>query len=331
MREAGEAPVRLTQGNAREAAYWTPAQLIAHHTVNGCNLQPGDLLGSGTLSGRQPDEAGSLLELTLGGKQPITLPNGERRTFLEDGDTLTLRGWCERAGAVRIGLGEVRRHRAASGRYTGRLNFARAASAASRAWQPSRWSLTRPMACMKAYMVVGPTKLQPRLRRSLESACDAGEVGMALTASCVRRFGPTRRLGFEAPDVGRQRAEFHAQFEHALGVVDRGADLACVAHDAGIAQQALDVGLVKRRHPLGVELGEGAPEGLALVQDGEPGQARLEAFQTQFLEQPALVGDRPAPFVIVVVPVQRCGLAPRAARGADVIGKEALNINHIGL
>ncbi|MGO4396090.1 fumarylacetoacetase [Variovorax sp. M-6] len=107
MREAGEPAVRLTRGNTAEAAYWTAAQLLTHHTVNGCNLQPGDLLGSGTLSGPKPDEAGSLLELTLGGKNPITLPNGERRTFLEDGDTLSLRGCCERAGAVRIGLGEV--------------------------------------------------------------------------------------------------------------------------------------------------------------------------------------------------------------------------------
>jgi fumarylacetoacetase len=107
MRDAGEAAVRLTHGHTAQAAYWTAAQLVAHHTVNGCNLQPGDLLGSGTLSGPKPDEAGSLLELTQGGKQPITLPNGERRTFLEDGDTLTLRGWCEREGAVRIGLGEV--------------------------------------------------------------------------------------------------------------------------------------------------------------------------------------------------------------------------------
>ncbi|MBT2333368.1 fumarylacetoacetase [Variovorax paradoxus] len=107
MRTEGTAPTRLTRGNTTEAAYWTAAQLVAHHTVNGCNLQPGDLLGSGTLSGPQPDEAGSLIELTQGGKQPITLPNGEKRTFLEDGDTLTIRGWCERAGAVRIGLGEV--------------------------------------------------------------------------------------------------------------------------------------------------------------------------------------------------------------------------------
>jgi 2-keto-4-pentenoate hydratase/2-oxohepta-3-ene-1,7-dioic acid hydratase in catechol pathway len=101
------APARLTRGNTTEAAYWTAAQLITHHTVNGCNLQPGDLLGSGTLSGPKPDEAGSLMELTLGGKQAITLPNGEKRTFLEDGDTLVMRGYCERAGAVRIGLGEV--------------------------------------------------------------------------------------------------------------------------------------------------------------------------------------------------------------------------------
>ena len=106
MREAGQGPVRLTRGNAAEAAYWTPAQLVAHHTIGGCNLQPGDLLGSGTLSGPKADQAGSMLELTLGGKQPITLPNGETRKFLADGDTLILRGYCEREGARRIGLGE---------------------------------------------------------------------------------------------------------------------------------------------------------------------------------------------------------------------------------
>ncbi len=108
MAAAGTPPARLTLGGSRDAAYWTAAQLITHHTVNGCNLQPGDLLGSGTLSGPRPDQAGSLLELTEGGKRPINLPNGETRTFLEDGDTLILRGWCERPGAKRIGLGEVR-------------------------------------------------------------------------------------------------------------------------------------------------------------------------------------------------------------------------------
>lgn len=107
MRAQGDTAIRLTRGNSKQAAYWTAAQLLAHHTVNGCNLRPGDLLGSGTLSGPLPTEAGSLLELTLGGKQPLTLPNGETRTFLDDGDTLTLRGYCEAPGAVRIGLGEA--------------------------------------------------------------------------------------------------------------------------------------------------------------------------------------------------------------------------------
>ncbi len=107
MRASGTGPARLTRGNAAQAAYWTAAQLIAHHTVNGCNLQPGDLLGSGTLSGPSPDQAGSLLELTQGGKQPLTLPDGEKRTFLEDGDTLILRGYCEACGFRRIGLGEA--------------------------------------------------------------------------------------------------------------------------------------------------------------------------------------------------------------------------------
>ena len=106
MCQAGLAAVRLSAGHAREAAYWTPAQLLAHHTSGGCNLQPGDLLGSGTLSGPLPAQAGSLLELSSGGKQAITLPNGETRAFLADGDTLILRGHCQRDGARRIGLGE---------------------------------------------------------------------------------------------------------------------------------------------------------------------------------------------------------------------------------
>ena len=76
------------------------------HTVNGCNLQPGDLFGSGTLSGPTLDQAGALIELTTGGKNPLTLPNGEQRTWLEDGDSVVLRGWCERDGAARIGFGE---------------------------------------------------------------------------------------------------------------------------------------------------------------------------------------------------------------------------------
>ncbi|MDT7517402.1 fumarylacetoacetase [Rhodoferax sp. TBRC 17660] len=107
MRAAGDAGVRLSQSNMRDA-YWTLAQLVAHHTVNGCNLRAGDLLGTGTLSGPAPEQGGSLLELTQGGKQPITLPNGEVRTFLQDGDTIILRGACEAAGARRIGFGDCR-------------------------------------------------------------------------------------------------------------------------------------------------------------------------------------------------------------------------------
>ncbi len=107
MRAAGEAAVILSQSNVAESAYWTLAQLVTHHTVNGCNLAPGDLFGSGTLSGPKPEQGGSLLELSLGGKQTVRLPNGEERSFMQDGDTIILRGHCERAGAARIGLGEV--------------------------------------------------------------------------------------------------------------------------------------------------------------------------------------------------------------------------------
>jgi fumarylacetoacetase len=107
MRANGEAAAMLSQSNVAESAYWTLAQLITHHTVNGCNLQAGDLFGSGTLSGPMPEQGGSLLELSLGGKQSIKLPNGEERSFMQDGDTIIMRGHCERAGVARIGLGEV--------------------------------------------------------------------------------------------------------------------------------------------------------------------------------------------------------------------------------
>jgi fumarylacetoacetase len=107
MRQAGTPAVQLSESNVAASAYWTLGQLVTHHTVNGCNLRPGDLFGSGTLSGPKPEQGGSLLELSLGGKQQITLPNGEQRTFIEDGDTVILRGYCSREGAARIGLGEV--------------------------------------------------------------------------------------------------------------------------------------------------------------------------------------------------------------------------------
>jgi fumarylacetoacetase len=107
MREGGAPAVQLSESNVAASAYWTLAQLVTHHSVSGCNLRPGDLFGSGTLSGPKPEQGGSLLELSLGGKQKITLPNGEQRTFIEDGDTVVLRGYCSREGAAHIGLGEV--------------------------------------------------------------------------------------------------------------------------------------------------------------------------------------------------------------------------------
>jgi fumarylacetoacetase len=107
MRAAGNAGHRLSRSNALDA-YWTLAQLLAHHTVNGCNLRSGDVLGTGTLSGPRPEQGGSLMELTQGGKVPLQLPDGESRTFLQDGDTVILRGRCHAAGARSIGLGECR-------------------------------------------------------------------------------------------------------------------------------------------------------------------------------------------------------------------------------
>jgi fumarylacetoacetase len=105
MRERGEPAARLMQSNFRDA-YWTLAQLVTHHTVNGCDLRSGDLLGSGTQSGPLEGQGGSLLELSKGGKQPVPLPDGETRTFLADGDTVILRAFCEAAGRARIGFGD---------------------------------------------------------------------------------------------------------------------------------------------------------------------------------------------------------------------------------
>ena len=106
MRDAGLAPHVLSRGSADAAMYWSAAQIVTHHSSNGCNLQPGDLIGTGTLSTADNSGLGSLLEISRGGKQPVTLESGETRSFLEDGDEITLRAWCEAEGAVPIGLGE---------------------------------------------------------------------------------------------------------------------------------------------------------------------------------------------------------------------------------
>ena len=105
MREAGVPPMRLSRGNLKDL-YWTIAQMVAHHTSNGCNLRPGDLLATGTVSGEAKDARGCLMEITRRGAEPVTLPTGETRKFLEDGDEVNLRGYCEREGLPRLGVGE---------------------------------------------------------------------------------------------------------------------------------------------------------------------------------------------------------------------------------
>ncbi|MGI8743145.1 MAG: fumarylacetoacetase [Bryobacteraceae bacterium] len=107
MRNAGHPPVRLSRGNFRDM-YWTISQLITHHASNGCNLRTGDLMASGTVSGSSDEARGCLLELTRGGAEPIQLPGGETRRFLEDGDEVIFHGHCQREGVVSIGFGECR-------------------------------------------------------------------------------------------------------------------------------------------------------------------------------------------------------------------------------
>jgi fumarylacetoacetase len=107
MRRKGLAPQLLSRSNARDL-YWTAAQMLAHHSCGGCNLNPGDLFGSGTISGTNRDSCGCLLEMTRGGREPVTLGSGESRRFLEDGDEVTFRAHCSRTGYVSIGFGECR-------------------------------------------------------------------------------------------------------------------------------------------------------------------------------------------------------------------------------
>ncbi|MSR70104.1 MAG: fumarylacetoacetase [Phycisphaerales bacterium] len=107
MRSAGTPATRISRGNFKDM-YWTIAQMIAHHTSSGCNLRPGDLLASGTVSGASPDSRGCLLERTWRGSEPITLGDGTERKFLQDGDEVIMRAWCERDGLPRIGFGACR-------------------------------------------------------------------------------------------------------------------------------------------------------------------------------------------------------------------------------
>lgn len=107
MRDEQQAPERIALSNF-DQSYWSISQMVTHHSVNGCNLKPGDFFGSGTQSGTTAESVGALLEATTGGKNPITLSNGEQRTFLEDGDAIILKGWCDGEGLPRIGFGEAK-------------------------------------------------------------------------------------------------------------------------------------------------------------------------------------------------------------------------------
>jgi fumarylacetoacetase len=107
MRDENTKPFLLSRSNMKDL-YWTIGQMLAHHASGGCNLQTGDLMATGTVSGREKTERGCLLELTWRGKEPVELPNGEQRRFLEDGDEIIMRGFCEREGFRRIGFGECR-------------------------------------------------------------------------------------------------------------------------------------------------------------------------------------------------------------------------------
>jgi fumarylacetoacetase len=107
MRDAGDEPFLLSRSNMKDL-YWTIGQMLAHHASNGCNLQTGDLIATGTVSGDSKEERGCLLELTWRGTEPIDLPNGEQRRFLEDGDEIIMKGFCEKEGFRKIGFGECR-------------------------------------------------------------------------------------------------------------------------------------------------------------------------------------------------------------------------------
>jgi fumarylacetoacetase len=106
-RQQGLGPTRLSRTSFKHQ-YWTVSQMVAHHTINGCNLRPGDVLGSGTVSGPTVAEAGAMMELAHNGTAPVSLPTDEDRSFVEDGDAIILRGFCEKPGFARIGFGDSR-------------------------------------------------------------------------------------------------------------------------------------------------------------------------------------------------------------------------------
>ena len=151
-----------------------------------------------------------------------------------------------------------------------------------------------------------------------------GRCGQGTRHGPCELLGPVAGGGLEAPHIVRQRAKFTPQLQHALGVVDGRGDLAPVAHDGRVLHQALHVMRVKCRHLLGVEVRKRSAKSLALVQDGDPAQPRLKAFQAQLFKEPPVVDHRKPPFLVVIAAVQRRGLAPPATQARGFIGEQAL-------
>ncbi len=189
MRDAGEPSVRLSSGNAQDL-YWTMAQLLTHHASAGCNLQPGDLLGSGTISGAARESRGCLLELTWRGSEPVTLPNGEVRAFLEDGDEVTLRGGCVSRGAPAHRLRGV--HRRGAPRVPLPPSDARSSNHAGR--------LYRLGAASRGALLAGHRAQRRRVRRgttpdrSGEQRAHRRDDGTADRTNASQRRGSTRRV-----------------------------------------------------------------------------------------------------------------------------------------
>jgi hypothetical protein len=174
----------------------------------------------------------------------------------------------------------------------------------------ARWSLTTPHACIAAWTVVGPTNRNPSRRRSFESAVDSGVV--VCHSEGARGAG---RGG--APEELVQGRAGVAELDSRAGVCDRRFDLAAVADDPRVLEQARDVAFPEARHDVGVEAGEHGAEALPLPEDREPRQAGLEALEAEAFVDAVLVRHRPSPLVVVVGPVERVGRRPAALRLHD--------------
>ena len=171
--------------------------------------------------------------------------------------------------------------------------------------------------------MVGPTKLQPRFFSSFEIRTETAVVGLARRWARSTISGRSSGPGSNFQNQAASEPNSSTSLARALGVVDGRDDLAAMADDAGIAEQALDILVGEGGDLVEIEAGEGLAKILALAQDGQPGQAGLKTFEADLFEQPAVVGDRPAPFMVVVVQIVRQIAVPEAARDTVGAGEQA--------